>query len=391
MTEPDPPVPSAEAVALLQRAAGPAGFVAAPDEGTDYGRVWARDGVICGLAATLTPDAGLIDALAQTLATLRDHQGPHGEIPSNVAADGAVSYGSLVGRVDCPLWYVVGVGALDRVRPGSAVDHEAAVDLALWLAGAWQMNGRGLIWAPLGGTWADESLQHGYLLMPQALHLWALRVTAARRDDDTLWARADALAGLIGRNYWLDGTTAPDVNPAAAARALARDGSSRFWRGGFTPAGYADEFDGFANALALITGLGHADAVSATLDAIARETGSRLVPGFHPPIGRDDPRWPELAAYHLHEFRNEPGRYHNGGLWPVVTGFMAAGLAAAGDPAGASRLADAIDDAATRFDPGWAEYHDATTGEPCGVRNIAWTAAAQVIARSAADGRLLPT
>ena len=40
-----------KAIALLHDVASPNGFLASAENTTNYKRVWARDGVICGLAA----------------------------------------------------------------------------------------------------------------------------------------------------------------------------------------------------------------------------------------------------------------------------------------------------------------------------------------------------
>src|SRR5438477_4479901 len=102
-------------LAMLRRCLSPAGFLASPSDVDNYARIWARDGIISGLAALASGDADLVDGMRCTLLTLAQHQGPHGEIPSNVTIDGKqVSFGHLVGRVDAPLWYVIGVYAYSQ-------------------------------------------------------------------------------------------------------------------------------------------------------------------------------------------------------------------------------------------------------------------------------------
>lgn len=97
------------AVALLRKISTPDGFLAAPTEKANYRRVWSRDGVIIGLAALLSEDDELIESFERPLCTLARHQGPRGEIPSNVdTVGGRVSYGGTTGRVDADLWFIVG-------------------------------------------------------------------------------------------------------------------------------------------------------------------------------------------------------------------------------------------------------------------------------------------
>src|SRR5216683_4711331 len=87
------------ALDVLRACSSPAGFLASPSDVDNYARIWARDGVITGLAALASGEPDLIAGMQRTLTTLAQHQGPHGEIPSNVTVDGSqVSYGRLTGR-----------------------------------------------------------------------------------------------------------------------------------------------------------------------------------------------------------------------------------------------------------------------------------------------------
>src|SRR5205823_5384281 len=125
----------------------------------NYARIWARDGVIAGLAGLVTGDTDLISGMKDTLTTLALYQGPHGEIPSNVTVDGSqVSHGYLVGRVDALLWYVIGVCAYVRYTNDENQKEyfRSSVQRALFLAGCWEYNNRGLIYTPISGNWADE-------------------------------------------------------------------------------------------------------------------------------------------------------------------------------------------------------------------------------------------
>ena len=94
------------ALALLHECSNASGFLASTTERYNYHRVWARDGVILGLAALMADDHELITTFRRTLLTLAQHQGPHGETPSNVGTSaGRVSYGGTTGRVDGPMVY----------------------------------------------------------------------------------------------------------------------------------------------------------------------------------------------------------------------------------------------------------------------------------------------
>ena len=47
------------------------------------------------------------------------------------------------------------------------------------LMDAWEFNGKHLLYVPQSGDWADEYIQHGYILFDQLLRVWALRLAAS--------------------------------------------------------------------------------------------------------------------------------------------------------------------------------------------------------------------
>lgn len=100
-----------KALAIVHDCSTVDGYLSSPTKRDNYRRIWARDGAILGLAALQTGDQELINTFKQTLLTLAHHQGPHGEIPSNVdTQSGRISYGGTTGRVDADLWFVIGCG-----------------------------------------------------------------------------------------------------------------------------------------------------------------------------------------------------------------------------------------------------------------------------------------
>lgn len=98
---------------MLHAASSKNGFLASAEAISNYKRVWARDGVICGLAALLDGDEKLISIFKNTLTTLANHQHELGHIPSNVYfkenKQTQVSFGGLAGRVDTISWFIIGV------------------------------------------------------------------------------------------------------------------------------------------------------------------------------------------------------------------------------------------------------------------------------------------
>ncbi len=391
-----------QSLALLRRCLSPAGFVASPTDIDNYARVWARDGVITGLAGLASGDAKLIDGMERTLDTLATYQGPHGEIPSNVTVDGKqVSYGRLAGRVDALLWYIIGVCAyLDYTKHASRkVRYWLSVERALFLAACWEYNNRGLLYIPISGDWADEYIQQGYVLYDQLLYEIALRSAGLVFKNRECQSRSAGLRQLLEINYWPQLTLCDDplvYHPHAYRYEAERSGQDeqsigRHWLPAFSPGGYVRYFDGMTHALALITDLGNEEqrqSAEEYVQALERQIGSALLPAFWPVIQSGEPEWVVLEANHLYgEVKNQPYLYHNGGLWPVITGLYAVGLVRHNEKERATRLLTAINAANAQGRDGqrweFAEFHHGQTHEPLGTRDLAWSAAAGVLAHQA--------
>ena len=352
------------ALETLRSAVVDRGILASVAERANYRRIWTRDAVICGLAGVAADDSAVIAGLAASLESLAAAAGPHGEIPSNVAADvsGAPpSYGGLAGRIDCGAWFAIGACAIDSssLRP--------AVDRALELYNIWELNARGLVYTPPGGCWADEYPISGYTATEQLLRLWAMRDAG-----DPAFVE---LARRIAANYYLDDRD-PDsdrYHPRAYERAPRCD----HLVSSFSPTGYDVRFDGLANSLAIWLEVGdreQRERAAAAGKRIAAELGGAMVPAFWPAIEVSD----ELESMAGFEFRNRPGAYHNGGRWPVVNGFWGQALLALGDRAGAEAVLADIRTA------GGHEYVD-TDGCLGGARTT-WSAAAEVLLAAALEG-----
>jgi hypothetical protein len=382
---------------LLRRCISPAGFLASPSAVDNYARVWARDGMITGLAALASGDTHLVDGMRRTLLTLAQHQGPHGEIPSNVTVDGKqVSFGRLVGRVDTLLWYVIGVSTYSRSTNDTRYKESArlSVERALFLAGCWEFNNRGLLYTPLSGNWADEYIQQGYILSDQLLYVMALQGAGLLYAQDEWLTRASLLRQMLEVNYWPLSVSQEDAlvyHPQAHRAQVVEHGKPVHWLPAFSPAGYLLYFDGLAHALALLADLGNDQQLQradAFVQSLEQQIGSALLPAFWPVIQPGTPEWKTLESNHLYEqVKNQPYRYHNGGLWPVLTGLYAAGLARHGRRERAEHLLLAINEANTRGSDGhqweFAEYHHALAHMPLGTKYLAWSAAAAILAHTA--------
>jgi GH15 family glucan-1,4-alpha-glucosidase len=398
-----------EAVALLRACSTEHGFVAAPTQSQNYRRIWGRDGAIIALAALLTGDADLCSTARRTIETLARHQGPHGEIPSNVdPVSGRISYGGTTGRVDSNLWFLIACGEYWRATGDDPFLEQLvpAIERVCFLLGAWEFNNRGLIYVPLTGDWADEYLHNGYVLYDQLLYLQAKRTLASIHNalhgstDHALAQSISRLRHLIRANYWFaEAEVRDDVYHEVLYRKGLKAAShcrERYWMASFSPSGYSYRFDAFANVLASLFDVAD-DAQRHNVDAyIFSEVVNDeldLLPAFHPVIKPVDEDWEHLQVMFSYTFKNKPYEYHNGGLWPMVTGFCACDLARRGRMQKAQRLVEAINRAnAMPMDGvpwGFAEYIHGKELKPQGTKHQGWSAAAAVMAQRTLDGGTL--
>lgn len=396
-----------KALELLHRCATEHGFLASPTKKSNYRRIWGRDGSIMALAALLTRDSSLADTAGRTLQSLAEHQGPHGEIPSNIDPDTKrVSFGGTAGRIDTDLWFIIACGEywLASGDDGFLEDMLPVLEKVRFLLGAWEFNDRGLLYVPLTGDWADEYLHNGYVLYDQLLYLQAMRSLARMHlaihgsPDHALRAKIGRLRHLIDANYWFgDGDGVPDdaYHEILYEKGLKAAGRCRdhYWLPSFSPTGYAYRFDTLANVLVSLLDVANdeqRDKVDDYMEQHLIKDGSWLLPAFHPVIEPVDEDWEHLQVMFSYTFKNKPYEYHNGGLWPMVTGFYAADLASRGHGEKAARVVAALDEAnASEMDGeawGFPEFLNGKSGEPGGTRHQGWSAAAAIIGHRALDG-----
>lgn len=316
------------AVSLLHELRTPDGFLASTLNEDNYKRIWARDSMVCGLAALLLEDDLLIEGLRDSLLTLAEHQDPKGMIPSNVdPRTGEVSFGSLVGRVDANTWFVIG-GLLYYLKTKDKKTWKKIKkkvfktrDYLHFL----ELNNRDWIYTPLSGNWADEYPVHGYTLYDNILRIWGDRLY-----EDYVMEQLYRFDDKTKNNFW--------PTPQGLENAYHREGYKKALEEGVSnyaafllPGHYDLRFDAAGNGLAFLLWPleeHQKDRTTQKLDSFTSEFGAPLVPAFWPVIDEDSFDWPLLKNNFSYSFKNHPGNFHNGGVWPVWMGLYALGLSA---------------------------------------------------------------
>ncbi|CAM3493130.1 beta-fructofuranosidase [Flavobacterium longum] len=371
-----------KAISLLRSVVSPEGFLASAEDTTNYKRVWARDGVICGLAALASGEEDLVAAFKNTLDTLARNQHSVGTIPSNVLVSGEateVSYGGLAGRVDAVAWFIIGVCqyAYHMSDASYVTRYQVEIEKALGLLDAWEFNNKHLVYVPLSGNWADEYITDGYVLYDQLLRVWALKSYNHFAKGEAIQQKIDAIVHQIEINF-TPGTGGEKYHERAYRELDFQD----YMPCSFSPAGYKTQFDAFAHSLALLLNIGTEGFQSRILEhaiRLASETAMGLLPAFWPPVFPTDPDWHLLKSNCKYEFRNHPYEFHNGGSWPMVNGFFGMALLSKGARQDAALLLEKINLANARGGDAFYENFNTKTAEPNGVCYCAWSAAATVL------------
>ena len=362
-----------DAVSLLRSLSGTWGIRASASNHANYGAVFARDAVMGGIAGLLIGDQAVIAGLDHTLGHLRDLQGSEGQIASNYLLEHdhapRVSFGTLVPRLDSPLWYLIGIGLAARAGVLDPAPFHRSVRRVAHLLDALEYNGRHLLYVPVGGNWADEYIYEGYVLHDQVLRAWGLRLMGDVFDEEAWRIKSSRIEATIVETF---ASRAPErPYPIAAV----------------SPIRTHDVFDLATCTLLGASGIAPALAVPALdwIDAHYLARGA-LPPAFHPVIDESHADWPALARYQLHGFRNRPHEYHNGGVWTIWLGWLALALARTGRRDSLARLNQAMTTQLTAHaDFAFEEFFHGLTGAPGGTARMAYSATGLVFLRAAME------
>ncbi|MGD8427491.1 MAG: glycoside hydrolase 100 family protein [Balneolaceae bacterium] len=372
-----------QALALLQQACCSYGILASPDEQDNYRRLWSRDSMIAGIAGLLAGNGTVMEGFRNSIVTLADYQHPRGMIPSNVLPDdseSSVSYGTLAGRVDATVWFTVGACLYLLNYPDNRLKKSLRPKLekALTILDHWEFNGRGLLYTPLSGNWADEYPVEGHTLYDNALRLWGLTLYTRLYEDEERQKQAQTIRECIALNFWprTSAVDHPGIYHRRAFSELAGCTPDHF-ACSIDPKGYNRRFDAAGHGLALLMGLAGKEqlqGIKKYINGIFKALGTKLVPAFWPVITEQDTEWDALRQNYSYDFKNRPNHFHNGGIWPVWMGWLALGMSTNGDPEFAQSTLEALMEIENPRDIGFREYISSDTLQPGGKDNLCFSA-----------------
>lgn len=396
MTEIKRDILKEEALKVMEAASAGYGIKASAISRDNYNRVWSRDSVVTGLAILSNDCQSLYPSFLESLKVLRQAAAPNGQIPSNVSVDehgqvNAVSFGGPVGRTDCSFWWVI--GAINYLRKNDdPVFHREARDqteLIMKLAESWEFNYRGLMHLPVSSNWADEFITGGYVLYDQLLRYWAL-LLAGRYFGQEKWVeQAARIKTAIKVHYCFESELNQSLFTTYQQEKVKTFSLQHNFICSFNATQVLDKYDSWSAALLILLDIPSESGMTQLVDSIMREfsvTGIGL-PAFWPVIEESDSLYEQLRSNHSYRFKNRPGHFHNGGIWPVTNSFLITALAGTGRTSEARQISgglfSALEDSLA--ETAFPEYFDKYEHRPLGVTSLCYSAAGYLLAARALD------
>jgi hypothetical protein len=297
---------------LLHNAHGP--FHGLPrTAGWGYPEPYTRDLMFSILGIAVSGNSELLASIRKVLETLANNQTEHGHIPS------LVNDKEDRGASDTTPLFLLGVGIF-RKHTGEEDFLQVAVEKSLVWMEYQSPSDRVLVAQQPTSDWRDEQWVTGYGLFVNTLVYSYLKILGKKDRADKIhqeMSRFTISAECI-HNHIHEGLVVKH-KPYYAFWAYKIYSSERF--------------DLLGNCLAILSGMAspsRAEKIVSWIEAeclAMRENGELAVdlpPNFFPYIQPENPDWhPRYASY------NNPGEYHNGGIWPFICGFYVAALVAA--------------------------------------------------------------
>ncbi len=332
--------------------------------GWGYPEPYTRDLMISALGILAAGDQELVSILRNVLQTLARNQTENGHIPSLVHDP------QDRGSSDTTPLFLLAVGAYRRAT-GEHDFLEDAVGRGLTWLKYRSPTDRYLVAQQPTSDWRDEQWVLGYGLFVNTVLYSALRLL-----DQDEWADGlrHELCGLCASGGLLD---------PHEPEGLALEGKPYYALWSYKIYSSA-RFDLLGNSFVILSGISSGSQPSEMVDWIEsrcaemRQAGDLaldLPPNFFPFIRPEDADW-----HPRYETFNMPGEYHNGGIWPFVSGFYVAGLVAADRLQLAEQQLLALTDLVRRprapgLEFGFNEWFKAQDGRPMGQDWQTWSAA----------------
>jgi len=281
--------------------------------GWGYPEPYTRDLMISILGIAVSGNSELLKSMRKVLETLAKNQTERGHITSLVHDK------DDRGSSDTTPLFLWGVGVYRKVNYEPDFLKEAVEKSLLWMEYQ-SPSDRYLVAQQPTSDWRDEQWVTGYGLFVNTLVYSYLKIL--NQDE-----RAKKIKQEMSRFTITGGIIHNHVHEGLVVK---HKPYYAFWSYKIHS---SERFDLLGNSIAILSGIAspsRADEmvswIEAECDAMKNkgELALDLPPNFFPFTNPEDPDWhPRYAIF------NNPGEYHNGGIWPFIAGFYVAALVAA--------------------------------------------------------------
>jgi hypothetical protein len=313
------------------------------------------------------------------LETLAKNQTEHGHIPSLVHDK------EDRGSSDTTPLFLLGVGIFRKITSEHDFLQDAVRKALTWMEYQ-SPSDRYLVAQQPTSDWRDEQWVTGYGLFVNTIVYSYLRLLGKHKRADRMhheMSRFTITAGII-HHHVHEGLVVKH-KPYYA-----------FWSYKIHS---SERFDLLGNSLAMLSGIASPSRAEEMISWIEEEcAGMRkrgelavdLPPNFFPFIKPEDPDW-----HVRYSICNNPGEYHNGGIWPFICGFYVAALVAAKRYTLAREKLVALTHIikisnSQSVDFGFNEWLKAQDGKPMGQDWQTWSAALYLYAVKCVEEKRTP-
>ena len=347
--------------------------------GWGYPEPYTRDLMISSLGILITGNKKLIRSLRKALETLAQNQSRLGHVPSLVHEP------TDRGSSDCtPLFLMA--AALFRQATGEYDFLDDVINKAMvWME---YQSPCDLVMVDQLPTsdWRDEQWVLGYGLFVNTVVYIYLRLFGQHQ-------RASGLREMMGHFTVKGDKQNRHVHEGLVLR------HKPYYALWAYKVYRSERFDLLGNSLAILSGIASASRAKDLITWIEtecrtlrknEELAGQLPPNLFPYIRPGDPDWmPRYDKY------NQPGEYHNGGIWPFICGFYVAALVAAGRQQFAEKKLIALTEMVrparrAEVEFGFNEWHRAQDGTPQGEDWQSWSAAMYLYASACVEQKRTP-
>jgi sucrose-6-phosphatase len=395
-----------EALNVLRVNSTELGFSASVERVSNYYSVWARDHSICSISAILSGEEDLIETSKRGLLTLLRHQSESGQIPSYIEIEKKKkSYGGLgaITSIDSNMWVLIASALMyKKTRDKKFIGKTNLFRYRKlnMMLGSFDSNHCGLLECHVAGDWADIFNRTYHILYDECLYYQALKALIFLLEsgmnkvkDDGLRKklrkhlriskkRKALLKRKINSSFWFTKYNVEEIFEEYMIFQTAKVKDFEYYQSHLAPFNnyWFHRFESFGNILAIITKVADKEKSKKIIKFVFEHGINKPFPllSLYPPVYEADNDWEPIYS------RKElPYTYHNGGIWPFMTGFWIYSLTKSNFKKSAGKELEEFANLLKKDEWVFPEYYNGSTGEAMGREYQAWSAAGYILAYKA--------